>query len=79
MKIINLEESQFRRLVEGIENYGESNVPENQDQEETVIQSKMYNYGDVEDSDPIDTDKFSHIQTPQQWGTVGGRNASNTI
>jgi hypothetical protein len=81
MKIINLNESQFTRLFdEGIENYGRSNTPEYQNQDEVTLTAKKTNQdGDIEDSKPINTDKFSRQQTPQQWGSVGGRKSSNTI
>jgi hypothetical protein len=81
MKIINLNESQFTRLFdEGIENYGKSNTPEYQNQDEVTLTAKKTNQdGDIEDSKPINTDKFSRQQTPQQWGSVGGRKSSNTI
>ena len=81
MKIINLNESQFTRLFdEGIENYGRSNTPEYQNQDEVTLTAKKINQdGDIEDSKPIITDKFSRQQTPQQWGSVGGRKSSNTI
>ena len=78
MKIINLNESQFTRLFdEGIENYGRSNTPEYQNQDEVTLTAKKTNQdGDIEDSKPINTDKFSRQQTPQQWGS---RKSSNTI
>jgi hypothetical protein len=81
MKIINLNESQFTRLFdEGIENYGRSNTPEYQNQDEVTLTAKKINQdGDIEDSKPINTNKFSRQQTPQQWGSVGGRKSSNTI
>lgn len=81
MKIINLNESQFGRLFgEGIEDYGRSNTPEYQNQDEVTLTAKKTNQdGDIEDSKPINTDKFSRQQTPQQWGSVGGRKSSNTI
>lgn len=81
MKIINLNESQFTRLFnEGIEDFGRSNTPEYQTQDEITLTAKKTNQdGDIEDSKPINTDKFSRQQTPQQWGSVGGRKSSNTI
>jgi hypothetical protein len=43
-------------------------------------QSKIIDQdGDEIDSKPITTDKFADQQTPQQWGSVGGRKSSNTI
>ena len=81
MKIINLNESQFNKIFEGIENFGDNNMADFHDLGQTYTQTKIAdpNGGDYEDSKPINTDKFAHQKTPQQWGTVGGRNASNTI
>jgi hypothetical protein len=81
MKIINLNESQFKKIFEGIENYGDNNMADFHDLGQTYTQAKITdpNGGDDEDSEPMTGDKFAHQQTPQQWGTVGGRNASNTI
>ena len=81
MKIINLNESQFTRLFdEGIDNYGISNTPEYQNQDEVTLTAKKINQDvDIEDSKPMTTDKVSRQQTPQQWGSVGGRKSSNTI
>ena len=49
MKIINLNESQFTRLFdEGIENYGRSNTPEYQNQDEVTLTAKKINQdGDI--------------------------------
>jgi hypothetical protein len=81
MKIINLNESQFKKIFEGIENYGDNNMADFHDLGQTYTQAKITdpNGGDDEDSDPITTDKKAHQQTPQQGWAVGGRNASNTI
>ena len=81
MKIINLNESQFTRLFdEGIENFGVSNTPEYQTKDEVTITAKKTNQdGEIEDSKPFSTDEFAKEQTPQQWGSVGGRKSSNTI
>jgi hypothetical protein len=35
--------------------------------------------GSPKKANPITTDKFADQQTPQQWGSVGGRKSSNTI
>lgn len=81
MKIINLNESQFGRLFEnGIENFGQSNIPEFQTQDEVVTTSKITDKdGDTKNSVSPTTDKFAKQRTPQQWGSVGGRKSSNTI
>ena len=81
MKIIFLNEYKLTKLLDqSIENYGRSNTPEYQNQDEVTLTAKKINQdGDIEDSKPITTDKFSRQQTPQQWGSVGGRKSSNTI
>lgn len=82
MKIINLNESQFGRIFEGVTdgNFGTSTVPEFQDQSKVTNQAKITKQdGTPTDSKPFDTDKFADMQTPQQWGSVGGRKSSNTI
>ena len=81
MKIINLNESQFKKIFEGIENFGDNSMADRQDLGQVYTQGKITdpNGGDDDDSEPMTGDKFAHQQTPQQWGTVGGRNESNTI
>ena len=81
MKIINLNESQFKKIFEGIENFGDNSMADFHDLGQTYTQSKIAdpNGGDDEDSKPINTDKIAHQRTTQQWGAVGGRNSSNTI
>lgn len=82
MKRINLNESQFDRIFEGVTdgNFGTSSVPEFQDQSKITNQTKITKQdGTTTDSKPITTDKFSRQQAPQQWGSVGGRKSSNTI
>ena len=82
MKIINLNESQFGRIFEGVTdgNFGTSTVPEFQDQSKVTNQAKITKQdGTPIDSKPFDTDKLSKQLTPQQWGSVGGRKSSNTI
>ncbi len=84
MKVIILNESQFRKLLEQSGN-GDSQFLDGND---TVkrFSSEVSNQAIVHDkngeenmSKPIRTDKFSKQQTPQQWGSVGGRKSSNTI
>lgn len=81
MKIINLNESQFNRIMEDLENFGENPIADFHDLGQTYIQSKIADPdgGDDDDSVAPTTNKFARMNTPQQWGTVGGRNASNTI
>jgi hypothetical protein len=81
MKIINLNESQFKKLFEGIENFGDNGMADHHDLGQVYTQTKIAdpNGGDDEDSNPVNTDKITHQRTTQQWGAVGGRNSSNTI
>lgn len=81
MKIINLNESQFKKIFEGIENFGDNNMSDFHDLGQVYTQTKIHDPegGDDQDSKPINTDKFAHQQTHQQWGSVGGRHSSNTI
>jgi hypothetical protein len=82
MKIINLNESQFNRLFEG---NGDSIFLDGEDttknfSSEVSNQAVITNQdGEEKMSKPINTDKFSRQQTPQQWGSVGGRKSANTI
>lgn len=82
MKIINLYESQLRRLIEG---NGDSKFLDGNDttkrfSSEVSNQSIVTNQdGDEKMSKPITTNKFSDQQTPQQWGSVGGRKSANTV
>ena len=82
MKIINLNESQYNRLFEA---NGDSEILNGQDStkrfgsevtNQALVTTKD---GDDEYSRPLDTDDFADKQTPQQWGSVGGRKSSNTI
>lgn len=82
MKIISLNESQFGRLFEGVTdgNFGESPMPEHQTQDEVGLQPKITKQdGSPTDANPMTTQDFADKQTPQQWGSVGGRKSSNTI
>lgn len=81
-KIIKITEAQFHRLFEET---GDSEFLDGNDtthkfgsevSNQAIINGKD---GEEKYSNPVDTDKFAKQQTPQQWGTVGGRNSSNTI
>ena len=82
MKIVNINESQFKKLIEGS---GDSTFLDG-DNTTREFSSEVSNQavvtdanGEREMSDPVSTDKFAKQQSPQQWGAVGGRNSSNTI
>ena len=82
MKIVNLNESQFKRLIEGCG----ASIFLDGDNTTREFSSEVSNQAVVTDangerkmSDPVSTDKFAKQQSPQQWGAVGGRNSSNTI
>ena len=82
MKIINLNESQFIRLFEdnGDSIFLDGNDTTSRFSSEVSNQAIVTNQdGNEKMSKPIKTDKFSRQQTPQQWGSVGGRKSANTI
>lgn len=82
MRIINLNESQFSRLFEGVTdgNFGSSSMPEFQDQSKVGLQPKMMKQdGSLTDAKPITTDKFASQQTTQQWSGLNGRKTSNGV
>ena len=73
MKIINLNESQFRKIFESVtnSNFGTSSTPEGQTKDEVFNTSKITKPdGDIEDSNP-NFDIGDEI-CPQQWGTRYG-------
>lgn len=82
MKIIKLNESQYNRLFEdGSDSiFLDGNDTTKGFSSEVSNQSVITNQdGEKKMSRPVDTDKFADQQTPQQWGSVGGRKSSNTI
>jgi hypothetical protein len=78
MKIINLNESQYNRLFESVTDadFGTSTIPEYDGLDKIELQPTI---SGPKKANPITTDKFADQQTPQQWGSVGGRKSSNTI
>lgn len=82
MKIINLNESQFGRVFESIldSDFGTNPIPEKDGLDKVSLQPTITDKdGSPKKANPIDTDEFGDMQTPQQWGSVGGRKSSNTI
>jgi hypothetical protein len=82
MKIINLNESQYSRLFESVtdQDFGTSTVPEYDGLDKVELQPTITDKdGSPKKGNPVDTDRFGDMQTPQQWGSVGGRKSSNTI
>ena len=82
MKIINLNESQYNRLFESVTDadFGTSTMPEYDGLDKIELQPTISDrHGSPKNANPITTDKFADQQTPQQWGSVGGRKSSNTI
>ena len=82
MKIINLNESQYNRLFESVTDadFGTSTMPEYDGLDKIELQPTISDRnGSPKKANPITTDKFAGQQTPQQWGSVGGRKSSNTI
>lgn len=77
MKIIKLNESQFSRVLESIENgtYGEEGTPEYENHDEVTNQPVITDKnGDVKKSKPTHTDDVAHQLTFQQWGNIHGGN-----
>ena len=82
MKIVNINESQFKKLIEGSgdSTFLDGGNTTREFSSEVSNQAVVTDTdGDEEMSNPIDTDKFARQQSPQQWGAVGGRNSTNTI
>ena len=82
MKIVNINESQFKKLIEGSvdSTFLDGGYTTREFSSEVSNQAVVTDTGgDEEMSNPIDTDKFARQQSPQQWGAVGGRNSTNTI
>ena len=80
MKIIKLNESQYNRIFEDVtdSNFGTDKGKRfgAEVTNQALITTKD---GGEEYSRPVNTDDFADKQTPQQWGSVGGRKSSNTI
>jgi len=82
MKVIKLCESQYMRLFE---DGGDSIFLDGSDttkkfSSEVGTQAIITGTdGEEEMSKPVNTDKYADQQSPQQWGSVGGRKSSNTI
>lgn len=77
-----MKSSQFGRLFESVTNgdFGENPIPDFQDNSKVTTQPKITDQdGEPKEAKPVNTDKFADMQSPQQWGSVGGRKSSNTI
>ena len=82
MKVINLNESQYNRLFESVtdQDFGTSTIPEYDGLDKVELQPTITDKnGSPKKANPIDSDNFADMRTPQQWGSVGGRKSSNTI
>lgn len=82
MKVIKLCESQLRRLFEdgGDSVFLDGSDTTKEFSSEVGTQAIITGRdGEEEMSNPVNTDKFADQQSPQQWGSVGGRKSSNTI
>lgn len=82
MKTITINENQYKRLFEadGDSIYLNGNDTTARYGSEISTQALMSNSdGEDEMSDPITTNKFADMQSPQQWGSIGGRKSANTI
>lgn len=82
MKHIILREEQYRRIFEDA---GDSTFLDGNDDvsnlgSEVTTQAVISDEnGEKKMSKPSTTDEFAKAQSPQQWGSVGGRRSSNTI
>ena len=82
MRIITLKESQYNRLFEenGDSVFLNGNDTTKRFGSEVSTQAIVTDLdGDEKMSKPVKTDKYADQQSPQQWGSVGGRKSSNTI
>lgn len=82
MKVINLNESQFNKLFEGVTDadFGESSVPEYDGKDKVELQPTITNKdGSPKKANPIDSNKFADKMCPQGWGFIGGKNASRPV
>lgn len=80
MKIINLNESQYKRIFEDSSDsiFLDGNDTTKRYGSEVSTQSIVTDKdGDEIVSKPITTDKFARQQTPQQWGFIAGRKTAN--
>ena len=81
MKIIKINESQFNRIFEDIEDWGKNSIPDYQTQDEMSLTSKIHDKdGDIKDSNPKTTQDKQDTMTQQGWwGQRTNRNSTNTI
>lgn len=82
MKIINLNESQYGKLIESVTDadFGSSTVPEYDALDRIEVQPTITDRnGRPKKGQPVTSDDFADAQTHQQWGSVGGRRSSNTV
>lgn len=75
MKIIQLKEEQFNRLFESsnVPNFNGGDIREYPGSEISTTEPIVDDDGDLNYGKMPDTDKFSHEQSPQQWGARHGR------
>ena len=87
MKVIKLEESQFKKLFEtspAVTGDFSDGVPKYTGNRETALSPLHITNSDGEDSSKdVKTNeipkRFGKFQVPQQFGTLGGRHSSNTV
>jgi len=82
MKVINLNESQFGRLFEGVTDadFGTSSVPEFDSKDQVELQPTITDKGgSPKKANPIDSNEFADEMCPQGWGFIGGKNASRPV
>ena len=86
MKKVNIREGQLRRLMETLMEsdvtngtFGKSNVSDIGSGEVTTSPTMTDKDGDKEYSDPTTSDGMADTMSPQQWGTVRGRQSTAAI
>lgn len=82
MKTIKLNEAQASRLFEddGDSIFLDGNDSTRQFGSEVSNQQLVdTENGEQEYSNPIDSEKYAKMQSPQQWGAVGRRNSTNEL
>ena len=82
MKVINLNESQFGRIFEGVTDadFGKSSVPEYEGLDKVSLQPTITDRnGAPKKAKPMDSNKFADQQCPQGWGFIGGKNAAKPV
>lgn len=86
MKKVSIQEEQLRRLMKNLTessvgdgDFGKSNVKGIGNAEVTTSPIITNKNGDEDYSDPMTSDDMADTMSPQQWGTVRGRQSTAAI